>query len=203
MKNYDEQYYFLQSVDDDSHPVLTPNASTKDRSFRFEKQPFGSPPFVFLNGAKDHQQKMNIPVIEEPPEILFDGDNILVPSRIREALLMLDISNLNMHPAIYIHDDGKWYENYWYMTFTEEFDCWDRSSSIYEDGPMEIGGFTLFNIYKYSLNKEVFDKSKIESRLLFKMGGSLNAFIVCEKSLASLFPDDEKSGMKLILVSDY
>lgn len=203
MTIYDQQYYFLRSADNDSHPILTPDKNTEDRTFRFEAQPLSSPPLIFFNGAKDYQQKMNIPRIEIPPEILFDGGNILIPSRIRESLLDIDIPNLDMHPAVYIHDDGKWYEDYWYMTFTEEFDCWDRANSAYEDEPMEIGGFTLYNIYKYSLNQEIIDKTEIKNKLLFKMGGSLDAFIVCDKSLSNLFPDDEKNGMKLLLVSDY
>jgi hypothetical protein len=200
---YDQQYYFIRPADDDSLPDLTPDTNTENRSFRFERQPFSSPPLVFFNGAKEYQEKNKIPRLETLPDILFEGGNLVVRSNIRKSLLSYDIPHLHMHPAIYIHDDGKWYEDYWYMTFTEEFDCWDRGNSRHEDDPMEIGGFKLYTVYNYSLSQDILDKTKMENRLLFKMGGSLDAFIVCEKKFSNLFPNGEKSGLQLLLVSDY
>lgn len=32
-----------------------------------------------------------------------------------------------MFPAVYIHNDGEWYEDYWLLGFTDEFDCWDNA----------------------------------------------------------------------------
>ena len=75
-----------------------------------------------------------------PPKILFDGSNLVVNDFIRENLLNYDMPNIFMHPAVYIHDDDKWYENYWYITFTEQFDCWDRKKSTYVPNPMTLSG---------------------------------------------------------------
>ncbi|MET3130293.1 hypothetical protein AAKU55_000546 [Oxalobacteraceae bacterium GrIS 1.11] len=205
MSKYNQQYYFIRSADNDSNPDLTPDTNTEDRRFSFEKQPMGSPPLVFFNGAKEYQQKMGIPSVKIPPEILFDGTNMLVPSRIRKILLKLDIPHLHMHPAIYIHDDGKWYEDYWYMAFSERFDCWDRKTSNYEqdDPPIRLGGFELYQIYTYSLNDELLDAIPLEQRLLFKIGETLDAFIVCHESLSRLFYTNDQSGTKLTLIPDY
>lgn len=203
MNDYDQQYYFIRSDDNDSLPDLTPDLNTEDRRFRYEQQPLGSPPLVFFNGAKDYQQKKRIPGIKVLPDILFDGSNLVIRSHIREALLNVDIAHLHMHPTIYIHDDGNWHEDYWYMTFTEQFDCWDRNNSNFEEEPLELGSMELFSVYTYSLNKELLDEIPLEKRLLFKMGGTQDGYITCHQSLLKLFSGGEKSGAKLTRVADY
>lgn len=205
MSEYDQQYYFIRPTDNENNPVLTPDTNTEDSNYSFEEQLAGSPPLVFFNGAKEYQEKMRIPRMKVPPEILFDGANLLVPCRLREALLEFDIPNLHFHPAVYIHDDGKWFEDYWYMALTERFDCWDRNNSNYDqdDPPIRLGGFELYHVYTYSINKELLDKTPLEQRLLFQMGATIDPFFVCHKSLARLFCAGENSGVQLTLIPNY
>lgn len=197
---YDIDYFFILCANNDRIPDLTPDTNTEDRTFRYERQPMGSPPLVFFNGGSDYQKKMKVKVIETPPEILFDGSNPLVPSRIREALLKLNIPNLHMHPSVYIHDDKKWYEDYWYMTFTQQLDCWDRTNSTYDDEPIKLGGFINYSVYTYSLNEELLDKIPLEQRLLFEMGGTLEGKVVCHKSIKHLFINE---GTQLTPIAEY
>lgn len=205
MNEYDQQYYFIRCADNDSLPFLTPDVNTEDRKFRYEKQAIGSAPLVFFNGSKEYQQKKRIPSMKNLPEILFSGADMVVTSRIREALLELDLSYLHMHPVIYIHDDETWYEDYWYLTFAETFDCWDRDSSNYDrdDPPIKLGGFELEQVYSYSLNKELLDETPLEQRLLFKMGRDVDGYITCHRNLFRLFSCGGDSGAKLTLVSEY
>jgi len=203
---HDQEYYFVCKPENkDSLPSLTPDVDTEDRQFRFMAQPTGSPPLVFFNGAKDFQNKHNIPSVKKVPDILFDGANMVVRNHIREALLTQNIPNLHMHPSVYIHDDGKRHEDYWYMTFVESFDCWDRNNSNYEkkDPPIRLGGIELFLVYDYSLNSDLFDKTQLEQRLLFKIGGTIDGYIVRHESISHLFRQDGKSGAELTLISDY
>jgi hypothetical protein len=127
----------------------------------------------------------------------------MVCGRIRKELLQFDVPNLEMYPAIYIHDDGKWYEDYWYMAFTEKFDCWDRINSTYENEPLEIGGSKLYSMYTYSIDQELLDAISQERRLLFKIGGTQDGFIVCHESISNLFYAGDKCGTKITLISDY
>jgi len=203
---YDQEYHFVRRPkDQDSLPSLTPDVDTEDRQFRFMAQPTGSPPLVFFNGARDFQRKHNIPSVKKVPDILFDGANMVIRSHIREALSAQNVQNLHMHPAVYIHDDGKRHEDYWYMTFTERFDCWDRNNSNYEkkDPPIRLGGSEFFSVYDYSLNSDLLDKTPLKQRLLFDMGGAINGYIVCHESISHLFRQDGKSGAELTLISDY
>ena len=205
MSKYDDQYYFIEKPQEESLPSLTPDANTEVRHFRFERQPVGSPPLVFINGAAEYNRKRGLKSIGIPPGILFEGADLVVRSSIREALLQYDVPNLHMHPAIYIHDDGKWYEDYWFLAFTAAFDCWDRSASVYdkENPPVQLGGLELERVYTYSLNERLLDEAPLEQRLLFKMGGTLDGYIVCHETLAKHFRAGEATGAKLTLVSEY
>jgi hypothetical protein len=200
MKKYDDEYYFILRADDDRIPDLTPDTNTEDRTFRYEEQPMASPPLVFFNGAAEYQKKLRLPTMKVPPSVMLEGSNLMVPNQIREELLKLEIPNLHMHPSVYIHDDKKWYENYWYMTFTEMFDCWDRNNSTFKDRPLELGGFKLYSVYTYSLNEELLDKTPLEQRLLFKMGSTQDGMIVCHKSIMRMFINE---GTQLTKVSEY
>jgi len=201
---YEHEYYFVCMPENKSRPYLTPDSDTEDRQFRFTAQPIDSPPLVFFNGAKDFQKKHSIPSQKNITDILFDGADMLIRGHVREVLLAKNIPNLYMHPAIYIHDDDTRHKDFWYVTFTERFDCWDRGSSNYEKEPTATrGGSELFLVYDYSLDSDLLDRTPLEQRLLFKMGGTIDGYIVCHESLAHLFRQGGKSGAELTLISDY
>lgn len=168
-------------------PSLTPDENTEDRPFTYEKQLVGTPPLVFFNGGLEYAKKLGIHSLKEPPAILFHGSNPVVRSDLREKLLSYDIPNLHMHPTVYIHDDGKWHENLWYMAFTDQFDCWDRQHSTYEPEPLEMGGYKLFSVYIYSLDEELLDKTPLEQRLLFKMGEHKTALSSATRNFSAYF----------------
>ena len=93
-----------------------------------------------------------------------------------------------MHPAIYIDDNEKWHEDYWYLTFTKRFDCWDRYTSEYsQTSSLTLGDTTYYKIFTFSLDDIKLDATAAPDKLLFKMGGSIDAFITCHKSLISVF----------------
>lgn len=206
MGKYENQYYFLRKPEDDEMiPSLSPDDNTCHTSYDFDAVPFESPPFVFFNGGREYNQKKGVPSLKKIPQVLFDGSNLLIPGFMREALLELDISDLHMHPAIYVHDDGKWYEDYWYMTFINRFDCWSRLESDYEkdEGPIQLGGFELYEIYTFRFNDELLDSIPQSERLLFKMGGTLNALMVCHESILHIFKSGKAGGVEFVKVGDY
>lgn len=88
------------------------------------------------------------------------------------------------------------------MTFLSNFDCWDRKTSTYEDEPLELGGFSLFSVYTYGLNEELMEKVALKDRLLFKMGGTQDGYIVCHSTISHLFSKKD-GGAKLTAIADY
>ncbi|MCC7601128.1 hypothetical protein IGS61_26815 [Janthinobacterium sp. FW305-129] len=204
MGKFDKEYYFIVSSGNDANPMLTPDENTEGRAFRYEAQLIGSPPLVFFNGSFEYQRKNKIPSMKISSCILLSGSNLVIPGSIRDVLLELEIPNLHMHPVAYKHDDKKWYEDYWFMAFSERFDCWDRKFSHYdqEAPPIELGGFVLEQVYSYSLNDELLEKTPLRNRLLFQMGGDLSAFFVCHKSLLKLFNGSQES-IHLISIGDF
>ncbi|MET3130292.1 hypothetical protein AAKU55_000545 [Oxalobacteraceae bacterium GrIS 1.11] len=204
MIDYNNQYFFIgKSIDNPYLPSLTPDTNTENRKFGYKKQHLSSSPLIFYNGAKEFNKNRNVEILQVISEVLFCGADLVVSTRIREALLQFNIPNLDMHPAIYINDDDKRHEDYWYMTFTDNFDCWDRNNSTYKAKTADRADETDYSIYTYSLNQELLDNTPLEQRLLFKMGADSNPSIVCHNSLSNLFYTDEKSGTHLTIISEY
>lgn len=202
MSEYDNEYFFIEKPKESPQfPSLVPDTNTEDLNFRFEAMPFGSPPLVFYNGWREKRRKDRIK--EVPADVLFEGSNLVVHTKIREELLGLEIPHLSMHPAVFIDKDDKWHEDYWYMCFTQQFDCWDRDNSTFEDEPVEMGGMKLFSVYTYSLNKKLLDETPLPERLLFKMGGTQDGYVVCHQSIVRIFRRDGTSGATLTPVADY
>lgn len=203
MKNYDQEYFFIRKKDDDTLPSVTADENTVDRNYSFEPQPYGSAPFMFFDGGADYARKLGIVPSKEIPDILFNGTDLLVRNHIRDALIALDPPGLHIHPAVFVDAYKNWHEDYWYLAFPERFDCWDRKLSHFEDDPLELGGFKLYSIYTYALDAAVLDQIPLNQRLLFKMGGTLDAFIVCHQDIAAIFRGNGNSGARLVSIPDY
>jgi hypothetical protein len=82
------------------------------------------------------------------------------------------------------------------VTFTEEFDCWDRDTSNYNPKPLVVAGKKNYNVRSFSLNVKLLDETPLENRLLFKMGATVDGYVACHKSLAPIFRR-EKNGAVL------
>ncbi|TWI66184.1 hypothetical protein IP91_01995 [Pseudoduganella lurida] len=200
MSKYDQEYYVIDPANSDRLPRLTPTEETVDRNYAFEVPPRGSAPFFFFNGASDYQKKKRIDVIKDLPDVLFNGNHVIVRDRVRKELLELDASGFELHPAVFMDDDGTWHEDFWFVCIPERFDCWDKEASDYDDDPMEIGGFELYEIEKISLSEELLDRTPLKERLFFKLGGAQDAVLMCHQSIAGIF---RSPGSKLIPVPDY
>jgi hypothetical protein len=182
MSKFNEEYFFLHNVDDDRVPILTPDQDTVAKRYNYKVQPMGQKPFIFYNGALEWQQERGIEP-KDPSDVLFDGSDIAVRKKLADKLWgEYDIPNLAIQPAIYIDHKKKWHEDFWFLTFTELFDCWDREKSTYDE--YESGSC---GVYTYSLNEKLLNDTPLAARLLFKMGGTTDGFVTVHKSLVDLF----------------
>jgi hypothetical protein len=202
MTKFDHDYFFIRSdAANNRLPFLKADLNTQERHHDFQPQPMGSAPLVFVNGMKEDFRERRVKA--DVTDILFNGSNFMVRDHMREQLLQFDIPNLHIHPAIYIDDSDDWHEDYWFLTFSTLFDCWDRTASDYDDDPVEIGDAKMYSVYEYSLNSELLDSIPLKDRLLFKMGGTIQGMVVCHKSIAGIFRSGQNTGARLQLISDY
>ena len=204
MSKYDKEYFFLLKPNDrEDLPSLTPDENTATRQFRFKPQSAGSAPLVFFNGARDQQKKMGVKVIAVPPPILFDGANLVVNENIIKKLMHIEIPYMHIHPAVYIHDDGKWHENYWYIAFSQQFDCWDRDTSVYLPDPLSFGATESYTVLDFHLNDNLMEATPINQRLLFEMGSTTTSDLVCHESVLGIFAVNALSGAKAVRIDKY
>lgn len=204
LSKYDTEYYFLlKPTERDDLPSLTPDENTATRQFRSNPQPAGSAPLVFFNGARDQQKKMGSQVVAVPPPILFDGANLVIDERVWDRLKDSDIPDMYAHPAVYIHDDGQWHDNYWYIGFSQQFDCWDRETSLYLPDPLSFGATVSYTVIDFHLNDSVVEATPLDQRLLFEMGATTTSDLVCHESLLGVFAINAESGAKAVRIDKY
>jgi hypothetical protein len=108
-----------------------------------------------------------------------------------------------MHPAVYIDDNDKWHEDYWYLTFTKIFDCWDRHTSDYSNiSTINLNNLEYYNVFNFSLDEKKIDTAGSAEKVLFKMGGSIDALVTCHKSMVSLFSSGA-NGTEIIPIAEF
>lgn len=201
MTDYTAQYFILRRPDGDSVPYLKADPDTLRRTSSYQPHAVGAPPLVFSNGWKERNGEEGVK--EEVTPILFYATNPVVHTPLREALLDLQLPYVHMHPAVYIDDRDTWHEDYWYVTFSKLFDCWDRALSDISENFVESNGERRYDVYEYVLNEELLDKTPLEQRLLFQMGGTISEFVFCHESIVKLFQKERPNGAQIIAAADF
>ena len=196
---FDKEYFYLESPDDERVPSLTPDEDTAAKPYQTEVLPSGEKPLIFYNGVLELCLESGQMPMDPPPDVLFDGDNLVVRERIAKKLEDMNIPNLAIQPAIYKDHKKKWHEDYWFLTFTKTFDCWDREKSRYNPKPRITNGVKEHLVYTFMLNGELLQKTPLRERLLFKMGGSRLSPIFAHKSIVDLF---RMRGVNVISVAE-
>jgi hypothetical protein len=156
MNAFNKEYYLVLLSKGDDIPSLTPDDDTSAKPFTYKALPVGGKPLIFYNGMLDWQQERGIVPMYPPPDVMFGGSDVLVCDRIAKELDDLELPNLAIQPAIYIDHKDAWHENYWFLTFTAKFDCWDRKQSEYDPEPAYTDPIA-YEVYHYLSHPGRFD----------------------------------------------
>ncbi|MEO9384016.1 hypothetical protein [Chromobacterium phragmitis] len=202
MTHLTNDYYFITFKSFEGRPTLGPDEDTDLLNFDTENvtSDFRRPLFFTNTAAEAYKNARFNPT---PPDIIFYGSNFIVSDHIYQKLAELNIPNLILQPTVYIDSYENWHEDYWYLTFTSEYDCWSRGKSEYDPDPMNLNGKDYFSIYNYQLDEDILINTNLNDRLLFKMGGDLSGHIVVHKSIASIFRTNNMDGAVLVPIADY
>jgi hypothetical protein len=197
---YEDEYYFIRKPRDTKVPSLQADDDTSRLNYSFEAFPL-DPPLVFVNSWKERNLAKGIR--ELISDILFEGSDMIVSDKIRNRLLGHEVPSLHMYPSVYIDDQDRWHEKYWYMTFVSRFDCWDKNKSDYSSTPIEMMEEKVYGVFKYVLDTKLLDATPLAQRLLFKMGGSTDSFITVHQSMLPVFLTGNRDGVEFQKISDF
>ena len=202
MSDFTKEYFFIRRDEKNKRlPILKADKDTGERRYYYQPVPIGSAPFIFFNGFKEEFKRSGIH--DQVADVLFAGAQFIVRDSIREKLLALEIPGLRIHPAVYIDDSNNRHEDFWFVGFQDEFDCWDRQRSVYDPDPLEIGDEKMYSVYTYVFDDNLLARTPLQQKLLFKMGSTDDKWIVCHQSIAGLFRQSGQSGVALIPVGEY
>lgn len=198
MKNYHSEYCFISYKSANNRPILSADTETAALAYTSEALPLSSLPLKFNNGAANNKNKYLFN--EEPPEILFHGSDIAVKAETYKQLTLIEIPNLVLQPAIYIDHNNVHHDSYWFLTFTNKLDCWDRNKSLYAPEPLTGFDDIRYEVISYHLDKATLDSIPLAERRLFKMGATTEGWLLVHSSIADFF---HKPGVELVPVKDF
>ena len=199
MSTFDNEYYVVETYYNSTQFFISPDESTADRNYRFERLT-GYVPLRFHNGFKERDARTGDK--RKVSDIMLDGSSFVVTDEIKKFLEQFEINGLQLYPAIVIDDQDTWHEHYWYLNFFESLDCWDRNLSEYEyideDDPD-----CLADVDHYVLDETVLSAIPEEQRLIFKMGGVSLPYVFVHKSIAKYLLENAYTGIRLFKVADF
>ncbi len=201
MTDFNEEYFIILENDKPCYPTLAAKGSTSDRPYGRRELSRGGPPLMFIDGFRDEHLRDG--VREVLTDVLFDGANMVVTSKIKNGLEQFDIDGLQYYPAIYIDNAGTWHEDYWYLNFYKRIDCWDRKLSAYDSDFDESDPHNFADVDKYSLDADKLAKIPEKKRIMFKMGRSTGQYIFAHKKVAKFLLLEQIPSMKLFKVSEF
>ncbi|MDR0233522.1 MAG: hypothetical protein LBI31_01745 [Zoogloeaceae bacterium] len=202
MNAFNKEYFFIMLPDDDRLPYLKPDDETNAKPYEWEILPIGGKPLTFYNALDEDAKEGRIPPpISPPPDVLFDGVDLVVIDRIACKLREMEIPNLGIQSAVYIDHEDHRHENYWFLTFTIKFACWDKKTSRYDPEPIPLhDDIPFYEVWAYSLDESLLQKTPLPERRLFKMGETLDGYIVAHQSIVDLF---RVEGVDIVPITDY
>jgi hypothetical protein len=204
MTSFEKQYYFLQRGKDDALPYPAAFHDTSEREYWKAPLPPDSAPLAFYNGEKRDNRKEGITPLAAPPDVIFERGNLIVRNHVRDAILQRKVAGLFMHPVWWVHEDKSLHDDYCYLGFREKFDCWDRDLSEHSGQEEDADPDDLEpSVWSYRLNTQLLERTPLNERLLFVMGGCFNAHVVCHESILPLFHGSENCGTRATLIEDY
>lgn len=199
MNQFDESYHIAFHTNDNRHPRLTPTKGSGD--VIFDGGEFSGAPLYFVNGYRDEDIAANR--VEQIGDVLFNGTDLVISEKIKNHLEQFEVVNLQLYPAIYIDNNDKWHDSYWYLNFTEEWDCWDRKHSIYTPPEDPSDPYDYAEIEKYSLDSNILSGISEEERLIFKIGGASVSYVFVHQRIVKYVLENCKATLRFIKVGDF
>jgi len=189
-----DSYYICMRDKADGGYYLKADASTSSRNYYFPKKVEGQSPLIFKSSTSEKDKRNKIE--RKVTEVLFDGVGMIVSNKVKEILSIYSVDGLHFFPAIFIDDKDKWHENFWYLNFYKNFDCWDRNKSVLEEDEDN-------DVLKYYLDESDFMDVGPENRKIFRMGGATMDYIFACDEVVKDIERNDISGIKFYKVSDF
>lgn len=204
MISYSDQYFIMCLPQGDGQIYLKPTVITASKKYHYRLVPPGGSPLEFGNAYRD-EDKNKWPI----PDVLVDTSGALIPKKIYDIVKSYKVHGMQLCPSVYVDDDGKRFDQFWYLGFYEELYCLDKDNSTIQefdfdgDDDDEEDEDERLEVYRYVLDSRILDPIPLESRLVFKMGGCSDKYIFVHKKIVDIFVAEKVTGVRFIKTSDF
>lgn len=138
-------------------------------------------------------------------DVLVCDGSILIKKYLWEKIEGFNSEGLAFHPSVFIDDEGIWHENFMFMVFYKNLDCWDRERSVVEEEEEHLADETVFPVVveRFYLDDKVLDKIPENQRLMFEMGGVQNSLVCFHQKIVDIFDQNKAAGIRFLKVSEF
>lgn len=197
MKDFDSEYYLLFTRQAPDMLYVSQTEETLARDCGRTRLTEGGAPVVFEHLFRERYKRTGEKAVLS--DILVDSFGLLVVDEFKQRVESFPIRGLQIYPAIYIHDDGVWHENYWYLGCYEKLDCWDRKRSVWQAEEEDDDA----TVERFSLDASVLQSIPEDNRLLFRMGGVDFCYLFAHERFVEVIRAGGFGGVTAIRVKDY
>lgn len=190
----DDLFYIVVRDKAQNPYYLKPDKNAASRDYYFPRRLVGVEPLRFLSSTNEKDKKNNTD--RTISSVLMDGLGMVVDTNTKNLLSATDVKGLAYVAAIFIDNLGSWHEEYWYLNFFDNLDCWDREKSILEEDEDD-------EVLRYSFDENIMSEAVIKDRKIFRMAGSTMDYIFMHKDLVKLLEGAAITGVKFLKVSTF
>lgn len=196
---FDNEYFILFRETDDNIPRLSIMNRSEDQLF--EGGVLSGAPLFFENSYRDEDIRLGR--LERLTQVLFDGSDWIVTDSVKALLDELGADHIQLFPAVYVANNGSKFDQYWYVNFLRQTDCWDRDQSVYTPPADPSDPYDYAEVKQYVLDSDVLADCSEAERQLFKMDGANVSYVFIHQYIWNLIKVLPELGVKAISVADY
>ena len=198
MSKYNDQYYIVSEVFDESTLYLKALKKSADRDYGFYKLSLNDEPLYFENAYKEDDKKNS--VIHHLYPTHMNMNYVIINQELRDKIQYFDIEYTQLYPAVIIDDNDKYHEGYWLINIYGRLDCLDyEKCTIKRYSP----GSDSHRVKRYFLSESTLDLIPEERRLIFRPANTDQGYTFFHQKIVDIFNEFGDHSLRFFRVSEW
>lgn len=195
MKNYNEEYFYLQEVETNHYPMMEYDYDGGDSMEVYDEIPLDLSEKRIVCFAKP------IPSSPKLADYHFLGENCpVISERLKNVLESFNLKDVQFLPTIIRDKKGDEHEGYYIIHVVNLIECMDKEKSDWKPSKHNKGEADYID--KLVLDNELIDKVPIEERLVFAAWEN-SLKVLYHRSVVEKILEIEPTGLTIYRLSKW